>query len=312
MFARVRRGSSERESVLDLASMIGAGNLIGHGRFSWLLRMPGNQSLQLRKVEWTLTLPGLPQELDGLSLLHLSDLHLAPCFDRRYFEAVADEAARLTSDLVLFTGDLVDHEEAVDWIVPILSRVKGRLGSFATLGNHDLMHQPDRLSGLLEEAGFQDLEGRWATVSVNGKRIAIGGTSYPWGPPLRLTERPKADYRLLLSHAPDRFYWAERAGFDLMLSGHNHGGQIRLPLVGAVFMPSVYSRRFDRGFFRKNGLTLHVSQGIAAEHPIRYGCLPEIGRLVLRSAPTERRDGRHESATRIRTPGMSIAHETTG
>src|SRR5207245_6569448 len=64
------------------------------------------------------------------------------------------------------------------------------------------------------------------------------------------------------SDLPDLFYWAERSGFDLMLSGHNHGGQIRFPLVGAVFMPSVFSRRFDRGFFRKRGLTLHVSRSV--------------------------------------------------
>ncbi len=188
--------------MLDLACRHDGESLIGRGRFSWLLRVPGNESLRLRKVEWTLTLPGLPHELDGLSVLHLSDLHLAPCYDRRFFEAVADEAARWTSDLVLFTGDLVDHEEAVDWIVPILSRVKGTLGAFATLGNHDVLHRPDRLIGLLEEAGFRELEGRWATVTVRGKRIAIGGTSFPWGPPLLMTEQPKADFRLLLSCTP--------------------------------------------------------------------------------------------------------------
>jgi hypothetical protein len=111
----------------------------------------------------------------------------------------------------------------------------------------------------------------------------------------------------LLSHSPDQFYWAERAGFDLMVSGHNHGGQIRLPFVGAVFMPSVYSRRFDRGFFRKKGLTMHISEGIAGQHPVRYGCLPEISRLVLRSAPADRRDPGHETPARAFGHGQAVS-----
>ena len=74
---------------------------------------------------------------------------------------------------------------------------------------------------------------------------------------------------------------------DLMFSGHNHGGQIRLPLVGAVFMPSRYSRRFDRGFFRAKGTLLYVNEGIAGKHPVRYGCPPEISRFVLKGAAQE-------------------------
>lgn len=66
-----------------------------------------------------------------------------------------------------------------------------------------------------------------------------------------------------------------------MLSGHNHGGQIRLPFIGPVFMPSRYSRRFDRGFFRRNGTLMYVNEGIGGKHPVRYGCPPEVSRLVL-------------------------------
>jgi predicted MPP superfamily phosphohydrolase len=145
---------------------------------------------------------------------------------------------------------------------------------------------------------------------VNGKTLAMGGTSAPWGPPLSLAGRPDADYQILLSHCPDLFYWAERSGFDLMLAGHNHGGQIRLPLVGSVFMPSLFSRRFDRGFFRKNGLNMHVSQGIAGKHPVRYGCVPEISRLVLRAAPAERRDPGHDGASRAHGHALTIRNQT--
>ena len=73
-----------------------------------------------------------------------------------------------------------------------------------------------------------------------------------------------------------------------MFSGHNHGGQIRLPLVGPVFMPSRYSRRFDRGFFRIGRTLLYVSEGVAGKHPVRYGCLPEISRFVLHASTVSR------------------------
>jgi uncharacterized protein len=295
-------GIRGRESIVDLAAMHGSTALTGNGKYAWMLKLAGNQSFHLRVVDWEVPVAGLPSALDGLSILHLSDLHLARSFDRGFFEEVFERAASLPSDLVVFTGDLIDDDGAVDWIVPLFSKLRGRLGSFAILGNHDLSHAPERLRGLLVAAGLIDLEGAWATVQKDGQMIALGGTSYPWGPALSLLDRPRADLSIYLSHTPDLFYQAERDGFDLMLSGHNHGGQIRFPLIGPVFMPSRYSRRFDRGFFRKNGLTLHVSQGIAGKHPMRYGCLPEIGRLFLRAVESEssaiaklEREAAHES-----------------
>jgi len=137
------------------------------------------------------------------------------------------------------------------------------------------------IEGVPGVAGFASLEGRWCTIKENGARLALGGTSAPWGPALPASSLPAADFRILLSHSPDQFYKARDWGVDLMLSGHNHGGQIRLPAVGPVFMPSVYSRRFDRGFFRSGSTSLYVSEGLAGKHPYRYGCPPEITCFVL-------------------------------
>jgi uncharacterized protein len=277
-------GVAGRTTEVDLAAAHGRDALTGKGKHAWMIRLPRNESLLLRKIEWDVVIPGLSPQLDGLSILHLSDIHLARCFDRRYFEAVFDEAAGMEADLVLATGDIVDDEATHEWVVPLFGRLRGRSGSLAILGNHDYRHRPAAVLAELSAAGFAPIEGHWATVAHAGRTIVLGGTSYPWGPRLTNDDRPTGDLQILLSHAPDLFYWAERAGFHLMLSGHNHGGQVRLPLVGSVFMPSIYSRRFDRGYFRRNGLTLHVSQGVAGMHPIRYGCVPEISRLVLRWA----------------------------
>jgi hypothetical protein len=303
---RIPDGIAEQVSEIDLAQAHGTDALIGGGRYSWLLRIQKNESFRLRKRDWTVTLPSLPPVWDGLSIVQLSDLHFAPCFQRRFFELVADEAAEWQADLLVFTGDLIDNDVALDWIVPVMSRLSGRLGTFSILGNHDFEHRPADVRERLEEAGFADLEGHWRPLEIEGMTLALGGTSAPWGPRLDFNAIPDADFRLLLSHTPDNFARAVDSGVDLMLSGHNHGGQIRLPGLGPVFMPSLYSRRFDRGYFRAGRTLLHVTQGVAGKHPIRFGCVPEISRLVLRVASEPSRtssDTRQTLLPQDATPG---------
>jgi uncharacterized protein len=287
LIVRRRRpaGISGSSVTLDLAQQAGADALIGAGRDSWLLRLPRNQSFRLQFREWDLSIADLPEPLEGLRIVQISDLHFAPCFERRFFEAVVDACQGWSADLVVMTGDLVENDETVRWVEPLLSPLEARLGKFAILGNHDKEHQPRTIGLELECAGFEMLEGRWTTLDLEGAGLAIGGTSAPWGPALTAGDVPPADFRILLSHSPDLFYKAQRWGINLMLSGHNHGGQIRFPFVGPVFMPSRYSRRFDRGFFRQNGTLLYVNEGVGGKHPVRYGCPPEVSRLVLRAAP---------------------------
>ncbi len=288
-------------ATVDLADEHGRETLIGAGRGAWWLRLPGNESLRLRQVEWSVGLPGLPAALDGLTIWHLSDLHFGPHYSRRYFEAAIGRLEGEPADLVLFTGDLIDDDATIDWVVPVLGGLRGRLGQFAIVGNHDYRHDADGALGALEAAGFTAIEGRWTTIDFDGATLALGGTSEPWGPRLDLDAAPAADQTILLSHSPDTFPRAARRGIDLVLAGHNHGGQYRLPIVGPVLMPSVYSRRYDRGFFRRGRSTLFVQQGLGAEHPLRFGgCTPEIVRLTLVALPVrpgDRRDDRFAAAT---------------
>jgi predicted MPP superfamily phosphohydrolase len=280
----IAREAQVRE--LDLARPGGREEFIGEGSGAWLLRLPGNESFRLRLCEWDVPIPGLPAALDGLRIVQLTDLHMSRSFRPAFFERVIDACHGWDADLVVVTGDIIDDDEAVSWIEPVLAPLEARLGKFAILGNHDEEHQPRAIIDELTRAGFEALHGTWAAVEADGATIAIGGTSAPWGPDVDPAAMPPADFRILLSHSPDRFYRAVRSGIDLMLSGHNHGGQIRLPLVGAVFMPSVYSRRFDRGFFRRGRTLMYASDGIAGNHPVRYGCPPEVTRFVLRAAMT--------------------------
>ncbi len=129
------------------------------------------------------------------------------------------------------------------------------------------------------------LDGRWTVIQDGRRTIALGGTSAPWGPSLSPEGRPDADATIVLSHAPDEFPRLASWGVvDLVLAGHNHGGQIRVPGLGPLVMPSRYGLRYDQGFFRRGRTLMEVTRGVGGKHPLRYGCPPEIVRLTLRPA----------------------------
>jgi predicted MPP superfamily phosphohydrolase len=87
--------------------------------------------------------------------------------------------------------------------------------------------------------------------------------------------------RILLAHGPDQFGWAQQNDFDLMLAGHNHGGQIRLPFLGAILAPSLGGTRYASGVFRRGRSVMHVSRGTGSLTPVRWNCPPEIALLIL-------------------------------
>ncbi len=109
-------GVAGRSDLLDLDEQLGSDAMIGTGKGSRLLRLPGNESFQLLRREWVLHHPGLPQALEGLTIVQLSDLHFAPCFRRAFFERVMEACAEWRADLVVITGDLVDADEVIPWI----------------------------------------------------------------------------------------------------------------------------------------------------------------------------------------------------
>jgi predicted MPP superfamily phosphohydrolase len=290
------QGITGESCVRDLASSAPNGELIGGGRGGWILRLPGNESLRLHLRDWEVQLDDLPEPFHGLQVVQLTDLHLAACFDRKFFEAVVESCLGWHADLLVVTGDLVEEDATVEWIEPLLRPLEARIGKFAILGNHDKDHHPDHIMTELHRAGFEALDGSWVTIERDDATLTLGLTSEPWGQSLDWNSMPPADFRILLSHSPDQFYSAVEHGINLVLAGHNHGGQIRLPLVGPVFMPSRYSRRFDRGFFRRGKTLMYVSEGVAGKHPYRYGCPPEVTRFVLRA----------RSRTASRTVGATV------
>ena len=221
---------------------------------------------------------GLPAELDGLRIAHLSDFHLGP--PSRGSVAVRKAAAWVRErrpDLVVATGDL-------------LSRPRGRaqldetlqgLDAFAVLGNHDIAVTRDPFSRPAELDGLPAtlLLGESRIVERRGKRIQIGGM----GPrPVGAVPAADADavLRVLLSHYPR----LTAPGYHLVLAGHMHAGQIVLPFPGGKIRFAHLRAKLPEGLYRRGGVVLHVSPGLGTTFlPLRFFARPEVTELVLRS-----------------------------
>jgi predicted MPP superfamily phosphohydrolase len=269
--------------TIDLAGRLGY-RPAGDGKWRALTRLPGNQVFQVDFAEKLLRVPGLPDAWEGLSILHLSDLHFCGTPDRRFFQAVIDHCNDWQPDLIALTGDLVDSDCHRRWIVPVLGRLRWQVAAFAILGNHDYWYEPPLVRRRLRRCGFQVLGNGWVQITVRGEPLIVIGHEGPWFRPAPdLSGCPAEGFRLLLSHTPDHIRWAQERRINLMLSGHNHGGQVRLPLLGSVVVPSRYGRRYDCGTFYEPPVLLHVSRGLGGEHALRYNCRPEVAKLVLAS-----------------------------
>lgn len=274
---------SNHTRTLDVARELGY-KPAGLGKYRHLTRLPWNQVFQVNFAERTVVMPGLPTAWEGLTILHLSDFHLIGTPDREFYQKVMDECRAWDPDLVALTGDFVDGDEYRRWIVPLLGRLRWRIAAFAVLGNHDYWHEPTLIRRRLRRLDVHALGNIWKQIEVRGLPLVVIGHEGPWfRPGPDLANCPPDVFRICLSHTPDNLGWARAHNIRLMLSGHNHGGQIRFPLIGSVFVPSLYGRRYDCGLFDEPPTVLHVTRGLAGKQPLRFNCRPEVTKLVLRA-----------------------------
>lgn len=275
--------ASNHSRTVDLEERLGFRPL-GDGLLRLLTRVPGNEIFRIQIAEKEFRLPRLPVEWDGLSILHLSDLHLTGTLDRPFFEQIVELAAGMRPDLVAFTGDLLDRQDCIDWLPETLGRLEAPLGRFFVLGNHDWFLDPDAIRERMVELGWQDTAGKTVCIEHKGRRLAIGGTELPWmGTHPDFAAVPDDAFRLLLSHTPDNLPWARQRCIDLMLAGHNHGGQVILPVIGPVYSPSRFGVCYSAGAFWEQPTLLYVTRGISGKHPLRWRCPPELTKLILRA-----------------------------
>lgn len=248
--------------------------------------------------------------LDGegsLDILHLSDLHMA-----RGDERMRGFLASLpTADVTVITGDMLGGPEAVEYVVESLRPLRGRRASYFVLGSNDLFaprplnylryfiphHRRRRRVGrrgraadlvrLLEVDGWVHLRNRKLDDRLDGVPVEVVGLDDPHIHRGDLTVAPRTDLRrlgLAVVHSPDPAPELAALGYDLVVAGHTHGGQVRLPWVGALVTNSSIPRQMARGVTRLGGSYLHVSAGLGTSKfaPFRLFCRPEATLLELR------------------------------
>lgn len=276
---------AESTRTLDLWPELGE-KLVGHGHLPALTRLPGNGVFRVDFTDLTLSPPNLPPEWDGLTIHVVSDLHFHGTPARPFYDRVIDElCAGPTPDLVCLIGDYVDSDTHHEWIRPVLGRLAATGARLAILGNHDAYHDPPRVRTELEAAGYAVLGNGWRELTVSGVRCVAVGHEGPWFTPPDLSAAPPDLFRLCLSHTPDNFYWGVANRVGLMLCGHVHGGAIRVPVVGSIFVPSVYGRRFDMGVFERGSTVMVVGRGLSGREPVRFRCNPQVLRVKLVRRP---------------------------
>ncbi|HEY4259682.1 MAG TPA: metallophosphoesterase [Schlesneria sp.] len=263
---------------------------VGTGGMSRRLAvLPLNQQFAIEVSTKTYRLPRLPAAWDGLSIVHLSDLHFYCGVAKDYFKQVCEQAALLHPDIYIFSGDLIDDPRRLDWLPETLGQLRAPLGQYYVLGNHDWYLNPAATRSAMASLGWVDLIPEFKLINSSTEPSAAPllfcGDETPWmGTHADLANAPPGAFRVLVSHTPDNIEWARKNQIDLMLSGHTHGGQVRLPLLGPVYSPSRYGCRYASGVFWRDPTLLCVSRGISGKEPLRYNCPPEVTKLILRSA----------------------------
>ncbi len=244
---------------------------------------------RLRELE--LELRGLPPELDGLRIAHLSDFHLGvPSRGAHAAARAVDWTAERKPDLVAITGDLLTHPRGERRLRELVGRLPSP--AYAVLGNHDIAISRDpqaRATNLRDLDPVILLRDEGVMLELRGRTVWIAGVH----PRVILRGRAKvdpnslsrdADLRILLCHFPRALDRIEPGAFDLVLAGHMHDGQITVPYPGGKLRLAHPTARYQRGVYRTPAAVMHVSPGLGTTFvPFRFAARPEATELVLRS-----------------------------
>jgi uncharacterized protein len=278
---------SSRRSFLK--RLLAAGAVLG-GYSAWEAHRPVLERIEIR-------LRKLPPAFDRYTIAQLTDIHYNEYLHESYYRHVVERVNDLHPDLIALTGDfittpLVHYERAAvaRAIAPpcaeALSAIRARDGVFAVLGNHDHYCSAPIVAAALRAKNIPVLVNEVRPITRGGERIWLCGVDSWFGktyhPKLALNAAPPGDCRVVMLHEPDCADEISQLGADFMMAGHSHGGQVRIPLLGAPVLPSK-GRKYPIGLRTVNGMQLYTSRGIGLIHlPIRFDCPPEITLYTLR------------------------------
>lgn len=246
-------------------------------------------------VEQKIGITGLGPGLNGLRIVQLSDLHMGAFVSRAQLTHVFELALEQRPDIVLFTGDYLtsDYDGSVtnglEDIAAALAVLKERVPMFTVLGNHDHHGRETLLREVLQNAGVQELSNAIERFRRGGDLLYIAGVDsigtghQKLGQVVR--QAPDDAPVILMTHEPDMAEFSAPSGkFALQVSGHSHGGQINLPLVGRLALPWM-GVKYPAGLYRVQNMWQYTNRGIGMiYYPIRFNCPPEITVFTLAPA----------------------------
>ena len=220
--------------------------------------------------------------LKGVKVVFVGDFHIKP-YQKKRLNKVVEMINEQQPDIVLSIGDFVSGHEAkmtmpISDIVEQLKNIKSKYGFYTVLGNHDWWIDGEGITNTLTSNGIKVLANSSTKVNINGKDIYIAGVED------KTTRTPEVYYALrktespviLLTHSPDVFPKVPKE-VNLTLAGHVHGGQVRLPILGSLIVPSNYGDKYSQGLIEEDGKKMIVTKGIGNSIlNVRFNCVPEI------------------------------------
>ncbi len=239
--------------------------------------------------ERVIRIPRLPVAFDGFKIAVFSDIHLYPFTPIQVVEDAVRLANSFRPDLVILPGDFVWHSvEAAFDLVPVLSQLNPQKGAFAVLGNHDHHKGPEIVGQALARAGIRLLRNEGITIQRGKDSIYLAGIDSAWGgtpsPDEAFANRHGDPATIVAVHEPDFIRsLLPKYPVDLQLSGHSHGGQVRLPIVGPLVLPPM-GEIYDMGLYHVGGAQLYTTRGIGTIHfNVRFNCPPEVTAITLQA-----------------------------
>lgn len=248
-----------------------------------LSHVPGNHIAELHVERYRVRL-GQGAAGKRVRLVHISDLH----YTRWLPEAVGEQVVRavndLEADIIAITGDFINARACVERVCKFVARLRARAGVYYVCGNHDIWEGDEELRAGLDSVGCVHIAGRVEAVDVGAAKIYVAGTERPWRRDRLMEQLSMVAARgccVVLSHHPDNILWLRRARPALVVSGHTHGGQVALPGLGPLLVPSVRGSAHAAGFIRYGETLLFINYGLGVGFPVRLFCPPEIACLEL-------------------------------
>lgn len=255
-----------------------AGNLSQTARYA----LNEANTLTIEKVE--IRLERLPKNLEGFRLIHLSDIHHSPFTHLEHITRAIKIANDLQPDMFILTGDYVSHEsEYIEPVAEVLGRLESEFGTFACLGNHDHWTDGEMVTNALREAEITVLINEGFRFTAKGASVWLAGVDDHMVGKTDLRSALRGSFpdemKLLLAHNPIIARAAARAGVDLVLSGHTHGGQVKIRDDEKRILPR---RKLKNGLYRRKNTQIYITRGIGTVVlPVRYQCPPEISLIEL-------------------------------